>query len=276
MHVTELNQTAQRVATTIEHALATTADTLVTIGICGAQGSGKSTIAAQLAAHFNAHNIPTAILSIDDLYRTRAERMALAHDIHPLLATRGVPGTHDVALGLNVLRSLSAGQPAPLPRFDKAEDDRLPESSWPHAPANTKLSLFEGWCVGARPQPAAALAEPVNTLERDSDPAGIWRHHVNAALAGDYQTLFARLDRLVLLAAPDFATVRRWRHEQESALRAERAGQGAAIMDDATLDRFLDHYDRLTGHILAEMPARADLLIPLGPDRLPLPPISPN
>ena len=34
--------------------------------------------------------------------------------------------------------------------------------------------LLEGWCVG-RSQGRAALATPVNELERDEDPKAIWR-----------------------------------------------------------------------------------------------------
>src|SRR5436190_22661598 len=47
------------------------------LGICGAQGSGKSTIAAALAARFDAAGISSAVLSIDDLYLTKAERAQL-------------------------------------------------------------------------------------------------------------------------------------------------------------------------------------------------------
>ena len=57
-------------------------------------------------------------------------------------------------------------------------------------------------CVGARPQSPADLQAPVNALERDLDPDGVWRRYANDALAGPYQTLFGRLDQLVLLAAP--------------------------------------------------------------------------
>jgi D-glycerate 3-kinase len=38
-------------------------------------------------------------------------------------------------------------------------------------------------------------------------------------------------------------------------------------MDGAQLDRFVQHYERLTRHILAEMPGRADLVLHLAPDR---------
>lgn len=233
------------------------------LGLCGAQGSGKSTLAAGLAERFER----TAILSLDDLYRTKAERVALARTTHPLLATRGVPGTHDVALGLATFDALGRGEAAALPRFDKACDDRAPTGRWGHAPAGTRLLIFEGWCIGAQPQPEAALIEPINALEREEDAGGLWRRAVNAALAGEYQRLFARIDRLMLLAAPGFEVVRGWRIEQERELRARAAPDAPGLMGDAEVARFIQHYERLTRHILAEMPARADCVARLAADR---------
>ncbi|WP_340264632.1 kinase [Sphingobium mellinum] len=256
----------EAVSCLIEEALADSGGRLVVLGLCGAQGSGKSTLAAGLKQGFERSGVPTALLSIDDLYRTRAEREALARTVHPLLRTRGVPGTHDIAIGIDAIARLDRGEPALLPRFDKGADDRLPESGWQRAEAGTRLLLLEGWCVGARPQQAAALAEPINALEREEDAQGVWRHFANDALAGSYQALFGRIDRLVLLAAPSFDVVLRWRAEQEEALRRSVPG-GDGVMTDAALARFVQHYERLTRHILAEMPGRADLVIELGEDR---------
>lgn len=250
----------------IEDALGEGEGRLLVVGLCGAQGSGKSTLAAGLKERFERAGVPTALLSIDDLYRTRAQREALARAVHPLLRTRGVPGTHDIALGMDAIARLERGEAALLPRFDKAADDRLPESGWQPAEPGTRLLLLEGWCVGARPQQAVALAEPINRLERDEDAQAVWRRYVNDALAGDYQALFGRIDRLVLLAAPSFNVVLRWRTQQEKALR-EQAGDGEGVMTDAALARFVQHYERLTRHILAEMPERADLVIELGENR---------
>jgi len=242
-------------------------DRMFVLGICGAQGSGKSTLAGALKARMEKAGVASAILSIDDLYLRRAEREELAQTVHPLLRTRGVPGTHDVALGLEVIAGLERGEGVALPRFDKATDDRADEADWEQAAARTRLLVLEGWCVGARPEADAALAKPVNALERVEDAGGVWRRFANDALAGTYQPLFARLDRLVLLAAPGFGVVRRWRAQQEEELRA-RAGSGiAGVMDDAGIARFIQHYERLTRHILTEMPDRADLTIALGTDR---------
>ena len=41
----------------------------------------------------------------------------------------------------------------------------------------------------------------------------------------------------------------------------------AALMDEAAIAHFIAHYERLTRHILAEMPGRADLIIRLNDDR---------
>ncbi len=242
---------------------ANASDGPVVIGVCGAQGSGKSTAAALAAATLTAHGLPTAIVSIDDIYLTRADRQRLAADIHPLLRTRGVPGTHDVALGLEVIDGLKDGLSVRLPRFDKASDDRRPMRDWPLSPPGCRVILFEGWCVGARPQADADLVAPVNALEASEDADCCWRRHVNAQLAGEYQTLFAKLDRLLLLAAPDFNVVEAWRTQQERDLRdASRGG-----MTDAEIVRFVQHYERLTRHILRDMPRYADTIAYLDPDR---------
>ena len=239
---------------------------MVVLGLSGPQGSGKSTLVAALHRHMAARAIATVTLSLDDLYRTRAERQRLAEHVHPLLITRGVPGTHDVALGLATLAALARGEPVPVPRFDKARDDRRPVDTWDRAPAHTRLVLFEGWCLGARAQTAAALEQPINALEAEEDPDAIWRGHVNAALAGDYADLWAQIDTMAQLRAPDFATVVAWRQQQEAALRSV-AGNAPGVMDDTAVIRFVAHYERLTRHLLTDLPDRADLVIDLDPGR---------
>lgn len=251
----------------VRRALSHTVRRPLVVGLCGAQGSGKSTLAAALANSLERAGIATAVLSIDDLYRTRSEREELARRVHPLFITRGVPGTHDIALGLHVIEALEQGRDVALPRFDKAHDERAPPADWGEAGAATQVLLLEGWCIGALPQDETELASPINRLERDEDPQGLWRGHANAALTGEYQHLFARIDLLILLAAPDFDTVLGWRTEQEHELRRTAPPEAPGIMSDAALARFVEHYERLTRHILTEMPARADLVIALDADR---------
>lgn len=242
----------------------------IVAGLCGSQGSGKSTMAAFLKALLEDKGLRAAVLSIDDLYLTLAERERLAAEAHPLLRTRGVPGTHDVGLGHALIDVLTDGvAEVSIPRFDKAEDTRAPAERWPRVAAPVDVVLLEGWCVGAIPQTEAALVEPVNALEREEDVDGLWRRYVNERLKTDYAELFGRIDILALLKAPSFEVVYGWRalQEQKLAEKVRREGlTGTRVMDAAQIRRFLMFYQRLTEWILEEMPGRADILMPLDED----------
>ncbi|GAA0321354.1 kinase [Sphingomonas oligophenolica] len=243
----------------------------IIIGVNGAQGSGKSTLCDFLARSLLPEiGLSAATLSLDDLYLSRAARERLARDVHPLFATRGVPGTHDVELGRVILDRVISGQPGEirLPRFDKRNDDCAPIKAWPRLALPIDVFLFEGWCIGAQPRGDAALVEPINALERDEDSAGIWRRHVNRALAGAYQALFERIDLLVMLQPPSFEAVAANRALQERKLAA--SGAKGRTMDAAALHRFMLHYERLTRHMFAEMPARADVLFHLDDNQRPI------
>ena len=228
------------------------------IGINGAQGSGKSTLCKLLQIvlekGFAKH---VAVFSIDDIYMTRAERKTRAEEIHPLLKTRGVPGTHDVALGLHLLSELRLaveGQVISLPLFNKAIDDRSPQEDFRQATGPIDLVLFEGWCVGAKAQREEALTTPVNSLERLEDPDQHWRRYVNDQLKGSYKILFK---------IPGMASVIEWRSKQERKLARTSGKTGREVMDTVALQRFIMHYERLTREMLAEMPDRADLVFTL-------------
>jgi D-glycerate 3-kinase len=227
------------------------------VGLCGSPGAGKSTIAAAISARGGT----VATLSLDDLYLGARARGWLATDVHPLLTTRGPPGTHDVALGLAVLAKLVGGEPVAVPRFDKATDEPAPRSEWPVV-ERPDVVLFEGWCVGAVAQPSETLVHQINDLERTRDPDGTWRRFVNDQLAGPYRALFSPIDRLIVLLPPDFATVVGWRQDAE-----RRRPRGPATMADDGIVGFLAHYERLCRWIDAEMPSRADLVIRLAADR---------
>lgn len=237
------------------------------VGINGAQGSGKSTVCRFLEALLKTRGLRAFTLSLDDLYLTKAERAALAAEVHPLFATRGVPGTHAIGMGLDIIESVLAGRAFTLPRFDKAADDRTAEGETITGPVD--VLLLEGWCIGALPQPAEALAQPVNALEAEEDADGIWRTLVNRFLGGDYARLFGMIDLLIMLKVASFDAVIVNRSLQEAKLRATNP-DAPGVMDEHALTRFVSHYERLTRWMLAEMPARADLVFEIGQDQRPL------
>lgn len=239
------------------------------IGISGAQGTGKTTLALLMHDALSAgFGLRSVVVSLDDYYLTKAERRALAAQVHPLLVTRGVPGTHATDVlqaALRRLRMLSPGQSMGLPRFSKAEDDRLHELQISTGPV--EVVLFEGWCVGARPEPEPSLREPVNALEAEEDVDGRFRRYVNAQLAGPYADLWRELDMLVYLAAPNMDAVRAFRSQQEDRLRQLTAGDAQGIMDRPAILRFVQHFERVTAHMLRTTPGYADVVVELDASR---------
>ncbi len=222
------------------------------LGISGGQGAGKSTLAALLVEAVGAAGGRAASCSLDDFYLTRTDRQGLARSVHPLLATRGVPGTHDVTLACAVIDSLVSGRGSEIPVFDKAADDRLAEGRRLALPLD--VLIFEGWCVGAPAQPAAALHEPINSLEAQEDPAGDWRRYVNDQLRTVYPPLWQRLDSLLYLQVPSIEAVVRWRTQQEQNYPPGRRMPAAEIV------RFVAHYERLTRWMGEILPGSAQLL----------------
>lgn len=235
------------------------------IGINGAQGTGKSTLAKLLVMLLKEHHQLNAVaMSLDDFYYSHQERQHLAQTIHPLLATRGVPGTHDIELALDTVQRLRNGEPVRLPRFSKAADDCVPRSDWHFSPTQTHIVILEGWCVGIPAQTSTQLATPVNELESQEDPDGEWRRYVNNCLADRYQVLFDQLDLLIMLQAPDFDSIFDWRLLQEEKLRSSLPpGDTQRVMDAAQISRFIAHYERLTRHALTVLPGRADVVFRL-------------
>lgn len=242
------------------------------VGINGCQGSGKSTLADALVTLLQTEFALSAIaLSIDDFYLTRSQRQNLATTVHPLLQTRGVPGTHDIALASDTIQALQqqTGKIS-IPRFEKATDDRMPQSQWPQVQAPVDVIILEGWCVGSKPQPSEALVEPVNTLETQEDPHGEWRRYANDALSKDYQALFNTLDYLVMLKAPAFSRVHAWRVEQEEKLRAKKIQLGEStsnLMSAEEISRFIQHYQRITEYTLEALPEKCDVVYELDQQR---------
>ena len=235
--------------------------------ITGLQGTGKSTLSRQVADLAASQGRKVVSLSIDDFYLGHEARQCLGREIHPLCATRGVPGTHDVGLACNVLDALGSGRPVALPRFDKIADDRLPESEWPVVD-HADLVILEGWFLKVPPESDADLAEPINALERNEDPDGTWRRWSNAALARDYPPLWHRLPRLLFLQGPGFDIVPRWRWQQEQTLQAQHPDRKA--MTHPQVMHFVQFFERVSRQAMRSLPGIADRTIRLDAERHPI------
>lgn len=240
------------------------------LGINGAQGTGKSTLARLLSEYLSStYQRRVVILSIDDLYLTLAERESLAQQVHPMLRTRGVPGTHDVTLGLSIierLKSLRQDEVVSIPRFDKSRDDRCETADWSSVSGPVELLIFEGWCIASQAQLDADLQIPVNDLEATADGDGRWRSYVNDQLRDNYAQLFSVLDSLLFLQAPSFDAILGWRTEQEHRLRESAAADADAVMSDAEVADFIRYYERVTLNNFKVLPALADAKITIGLD----------
>ena len=245
-------------------------DRPLVVGINGSQGSGKSTLTRILSDLLEqGFNKKVISFSIDDLYKTSNARSQMARQIHPLFKTRGVPGTHDAELGISILKQLLKKDSAEvkIPVFDKFIDDRLPESEWSKFKGKCDIILFEGWCVGSRPQDDHEIVTPLNELEKNEDPDAIWRSYANQQLREIYTELYSYIDILLMLKIPDFSKVFEWRKLQEKKLRDSLSDEQITVnktMSESEIDRFIMHYERITRYTLNEMPGRCDIVFELG------------
>ena len=220
------------------------------IGLAGGQGSGKTTISSILSIILKKYfKLNVFIVSIDDFYKTRKDRKMLSKKKHPLLMTRGVPGTHDVNLMLSFFKKIKLKKFKSLeaPKFNKAIDDRYKKSLWYKIKTKPDVVIFEGWCVGARAQSSSQLKKPINSLEKVYDQGAKWRAHVNNQLKTKYKTLFNQLDGLLYLKAKNFNLLREWRLKQERKLWIQTKNKkNLKIMSSGDVINFMQTYQRIT------------------------------
>lgn len=246
----------------------TQSSTPVVIGISGAQGTGKTTLSYLLSQLLTKQQFKIARFSLDDFYLTKNERNLLASQEHPLLCTRGVPGTHDTGMLLTKLHGLlhqKENQNIKIPKFNKADDERALEGNWSTVKGSVDAIFMDGWFVGATPLDPKMLEDPINELEKTEDITREWRKFINKQLSGNYQKIFSQINFLIFLEAPSFSQIYGWRKLQEEKLR-KRSPTAHGLMDDDQLFRFIQHYERLTQHCLAILPELADVIFLLDSD----------
>ena len=235
------------------------------LGLSGGQGSGKTTVVGILKIILKKYfKRKTHVTSIDDFYKTLEERNKISSTIHPLFKTRGVPGTHDTNLIKKFFDFIKKKKfkKFKLPKFDKSIDDRLNEKYWFNVKERPEIVIFEGWCVGAKPQPNSLLKKPINILEKYEDKDLIWRKHANEKLKREYKKIFAMIDNFIFMKIPNFNMVFKWRLLQERKLK-KRSHTTKKIMSYDKIKRFVMFYQRVTLQMFKDMPKVASVVLTL-------------
>lgn len=236
-------------------------------GILGGQGTGKTTLTLILSQILNQMGRKTCRLSLDDLYKTCAERQRLQH-IDPRFRWRGPPGTHDVTLGLRVLHQLRhATHPVALPRFDKSAWNGAGDRTEPEWVTGAEIVLFEGWFVGVRPIAPTVFDTAPPPIVTAADRA--FAREINQRLL-EYLSLWDQLDRLILLHPTDYRLSQQWRQQAERQMVAS----GKSGMTDREIHEFVEYFwqalhpDLFISPLIHD-PAHVDLVIEINADHAP-------
>ena len=232
------------------------------IGLSGGQGAGKSTITGILKLILKKkYGLNVCVFSIDDFYKTKNERLRMSKKKHPLFITRGVPGTHDIALLNQTIRKLKQKKfrTVLIPKFDKSKDDRLKKNKWQKIKIKPDVIIFEGWCVGTTHQNNNELKRPINLIEKKYDENLKWRKTVNNLIKKRYKNIFNKIDKLVFLKVPHFNYIIKWRWLQEQKMKLTTKSK--KTMSKTEVKEFIMFYERLTKHMIKNYSKISDLTI---------------
>lgn len=226
--------------------------------ISGSQGVGKSTLAIIIKLVIEKiYKKKVMILSIDDYYLSKNKRNEISKKIHPLLKTRGVPGTHDINKLRRHINNFNKQKfPISTPKFDKLKDDC---SKTLNKVTSAQILILEGWCCGTSAVEDKYLYKNINKLELNLDKNFVWRKYYNSILKNQYQSVFKMFDITIYLKPPSFAYVLKWRTLQETN-NAIKNNQ-KKLMNKKELSFFIQHYEKITKWMIKTMPAKANILI---------------
>ena len=227
--------------------------------ISGSQGIGKTTILEILNRNFyKFFGKKILMLSLDDFYYDRAQRKILSKTIHPLLMTRGVPGTHNTKEILNVIKKFNKSEyPIKIPIFNKLKDTRKRKKRIINE--KTDIIILEGWCCGSPPINKKYLQKNINILEKQFDKKLIWRNYYNNKLKNEYSELYKKFDKLIYFNAPSFSYVFNWRLKQEKNMRITKNSKEG--MDKKEIAEFIQHYEKITKWMMKVLLKKANINI---------------
>ncbi|KIM32311.1 hypothetical protein M408DRAFT_326915 [Serendipita vermifera MAFF 305830] len=268
----------------IEHILqqfsshASTHSSPLFVGLQGPQGIGKTTLARALVAGLTCapHSLRVVALSIDDLYLAHDALQSIGRENsgNGLLQGRGLPGTHDVQLGAEVLKTLSLMEntrSAPvdvkttrIPAYDKSSHqglgDRVHEGEWPVVQSPVDIIILEGWCFGCQPLPPGELTERWERRTELGMPGSVRLEHgiddikVISNSLKEYANAWYKYFTCFIQVSPNsddkLSVVYKWRLQQEHAMKEANGGKG---MTDEEVIRFVDRY--IPGYIFFDEPS---------------------
>ena len=207
-------------------------------GILGAQGTGKTTMSHILGLILQHLGYRTLSFSLDDLYKTYSDRLALMQQ-ESRLVWRGPPGTHDIHLGLSLLDQIHQSKsPVIVPRFDKSAHGGAGDRTTSEIITNPiDIVLFEGWFVGVKPIPPQALLTPPPPILTDADRQ--FASDMNNQLKS-YLPLWEKLDSLIVLYPTDYRYSLTWRKQAER----QMITTGKSGMSEAQIEEFVHYFWR--------------------------------
>ncbi|MEB3339972.1 glycerate kinase [Okeania sp.] len=209
-------------------------------GILGAQGTGKTTLAKILVLILDKLGYKTISISIDDIYKTYAERQLLQKQDSRLI-WRGPPGTHDVNLGIETLDKLrqsenkSSDNLIAIPRFNKSLFHGAGDRIEPEIVDKVDIVLFEGWFVGVRPISEQNFDISLSPIITKADQK--FARDMNKKLI-EYLPLWEKLDSLIVLYPTDYRFSKQWRKQAEK----EMIASGKSGMSDDEIEKFVDYF----------------------------------
>ena len=226
--------------------------------ISGSQGAGKSTLSKLIKIVIEkTSSKKVMLLSIDDYYYSKIDRYNISQLVHPLLMTRGVPGTHDIKKLKEHLRQFKKKQfPIITPTFNKLKDDISKKTKVFN---KADILILEGWCCGAKPIENKFLKINLNKVEKELDKDFKWRKYYNSKLKNEYQQIFKTFDRIIYLQPLSFQFVLKWRYAQEK--NNAKKTKTKNFMNKNTTKNFILYYEKLTKWMIKNMPDKADMLI---------------
>jgi len=237
------------------------------VGLAGGQGTGKTTTSSLIKIILiKFFKLNVFRISIDDFYKTRKERISLSKRVHPMLLTRGVPGTHDINMMLSFFKKIKNKKfkRLKLPTFNKAIDDRFNKKRWYDLKRKPDVIIFEGWCVGAKSEKNSTLKKTINFMEKTKDQKQVWRKYVNNQLKLKYKKLYSQLNCLIYLKAKNFSLLQKWRLKQERKLWIKsKKNSNTKIMTKEDVLSFMQTYQRITQNMFRSMPKYASIIINL-------------